>query len=180
MRVLILYNAPLLAADSPDAASEAGVIESVDAFSLALLAAGHSVSQLALGDRLDHLLHLAQGPEQPEVVVNFCEGFAGDPGLEPHVAAVLELLKLPYTGAGAETLWSTHDKARTKFLLAGRLTRIKGHPTIIDAAARMKDAADVALDATYSAKAFGKAIELATEGATLFWLTFDSRNLGQS
>ena len=118
MRVLILYNAPLLAADALDAASEAGVLESVEAFHIALSTAGHSLSQLALVDQLDPLLEIARGAERPDVVVNFCESFAGDPGLEPHLAAALDLLKLPYTGAAAETLWSTHDKARTKFLLA--------------------------------------------------------------
>jgi D-cysteine desulfhydrase len=44
------------------------------------------------------------------------------------------------------------------------------------AASRLLDAAAVTLDATYSAKAFGKAIELASEGPTLFWLTFDARS----
>lgn len=118
MRVLILYNAPSLAADAPDAASEVGVLESVEAFTQALKRAGHTLSTLALADELDPLVQLARGTERPEVVVNFCESFAGEPDLEPHLAAALDLLKLPYTGGPAETLWSTHDKARAKFLLA--------------------------------------------------------------
>jgi D-cysteine desulfhydrase len=43
------------------------------------------------------------------------------------------------------------------------------------AASRLRDAAAVTLDATYSAKAFGKAIALSGEASTLFWLTFDAR-----
>jgi D-cysteine desulfhydrase len=47
-----------------------------------------------------------------------------------------------------------------------------------DAASRLREAAALSLDATYSAKALGKAIELAAAAPTLFWLTFDSRNPG--
>jgi D-cysteine desulfhydrase len=46
------------------------------------------------------------------------------------------------------------------------------------AASRLHEATAITLDGTYSAKAFGKAIELAAEAPTLFWLTFDSRTLG--
>lgn len=45
------------------------------------------------------------------------------------------------------------------------------------AAQSLKDAANLPLDATYSAKAFARALELAQYGQTLFWLTFDSRSL---
>ena len=48
------------------------------------------------------------------------------------------------------------------------------------AAARLLSASGIALDPTYSAKAFGLALELASGGPTLFWLTFDSRILGSS
>ncbi len=45
------------------------------------------------------------------------------------------------------------------------------------AAKRASDAANLHLDATYSAKAFAHALELADAGPTLFWLTFDARAL---
>jgi hypothetical protein len=43
------------------------------------------------------------------------------------------------------------------------------------AAERMRLAAGVTLDATYSAKALTRALALAAESPTLFWLTFDQR-----
>jgi len=46
------------------------------------------------------------------------------------------------------------------------------------AAARLRAATSIALDPTYSAKAFALALDLASRGSTLFWLTFDSRILG--
>jgi 1-aminocyclopropane-1-carboxylate deaminase/D-cysteine desulfhydrase-like pyridoxal-dependent ACC family enzyme len=45
------------------------------------------------------------------------------------------------------------------------------------AASRLRAATGIELDATYSAKAFHVALELARRGPTLFWLTFDSRAL---
>jgi D-cysteine desulfhydrase len=46
------------------------------------------------------------------------------------------------------------------------------------AAARLRVATGISLDPTYSAKAFALALDLASGGPTLFWLTFDSRILG--
>ncbi len=40
----------------------------------------------------------------PEVVVNLCEAPLGRPELEPHAAALLELLGVRFTGCGSETL----------------------------------------------------------------------------
>ena len=46
-----------------------------------------------------------------DVVFNLCEGVDGDPRREPTVAAWLDLLRIPYTGNGPETLWRALDKA---------------------------------------------------------------------
>jgi D-cysteine desulfhydrase len=45
------------------------------------------------------------------------------------------------------------------------------------AAARLWADSAISLDPTYSAKAFALALDLASGGPTLFWLTFDSRIL---
>ena len=45
------------------------------------------------------------------------------------------------------------------------------------AAAALYAAYGIALDATYSAKAFAHALTLAADGPSMFWLTFDSRTL---
>jgi D-cysteine desulfhydrase len=50
-------------------------------------------------------------------------------------------------------------------------------PDARDAADRLRSAYHIELDPTYSAKAFALALRQATRGPTLFWLTFDSRNL---
>lgn len=56
--------------------------------------------------------------EKPDVIFNLCDdGFRGDPLLEPHVAAVLDILDIPYTGNNYFTLALCQNKARAKEIL---------------------------------------------------------------
>src|SRR4051812_47981894 len=135
MNITILYNAPSLPSDHPDYASEAGVLDSVSAFEDALHGAGHGVDRYALQSKPHGLLqHLAV--QKPDVVVNFCESFAGQPSGEPHVAALLEMLGVAYTGGTPECLSLVRDKVRTKWLLRGvdlptaAFARLKRHDEI--------------------------------------------------
>lgn len=119
MRIIVLYNAPTLADDDRDYASEAGVLESVEAVSAALSRAGHQVRPLATGDSLAELaLHL-EAAADTDVIVNLCEGFAGSSAGEPVVAGLLELSGISYTGSPPDCLALVRDKARTKWLLRG-------------------------------------------------------------
>ncbi len=117
--VLLLYNEPLLSADDPDWASEAGVLESVEAVQAALLARGHRVRKLGVGGSVEEFL--ARLPEigAADVVFNLFEGLGGVGRGESEIAGLLELLGYPLTGSGAECLALVRHKARTKWLLAG-------------------------------------------------------------
>jgi hypothetical protein len=57
----------------------------------------------------------------PDVVFNLCEAPLGRPDLEPHAAALLEWLGIPFTGSRSETLalcrWK--DRAHAALLAAG-------------------------------------------------------------
>lgn len=53
-------------------------------------------------------------------------------------------------------------------------------PAAHEASLRLRAASGIQLDATYSAKAFALALELAAREPTLFWLTFDSRILAET
>ncbi|MFZ5559875.1 MAG: D-alanine--D-alanine ligase family protein [Patescibacteria group bacterium] len=56
--------------------------------------------------------------EKPDVVFNMCDdGFRNDPTLEPHVAAMLDVLNVPYTGNNYFTLALCQHKVRTKDIL---------------------------------------------------------------
>jgi D-alanine-D-alanine ligase len=53
---------------------------------------------------------------QPDICFNICEGHFGD-GREAHVPAILEMLRIPYTGSKVMTLALALDKPMTKRVL---------------------------------------------------------------
>jgi len=56
--------------------------------------------------------------ERPDVVFNLCDtGFRDDYDLEPHVAAMFDILDVPYTGNNYFTLALCQNKARAKDIL---------------------------------------------------------------
>jgi D-alanine-D-alanine ligase len=88
------------------------------AFEAALGGSGHEVWRVGVGDSVEKLVARI-GKRRPQVIVNFCEAFAGETAGEAHLAALFELLDVPYTGSPPECLALVRDKARTKWLLAG-------------------------------------------------------------
>lgn len=117
-KVLLLYNAPALPKDHPDADSERELLRTVEAVTDALDAAKHEVIQLGLTDCPEVLLTTLRRVK-PEVVFNLFEGFGHRPASEYHVAGMLEWLGIPYTGCPLESMVLGLDKVRTKKLLLG-------------------------------------------------------------
>ncbi|HTU26592.1 MAG TPA: hypothetical protein VMF30_14390 [Pirellulales bacterium] len=116
--VLVLHNTPALPADHPDYASEAGVLESVEAVTAALAAAGHAARAVGVGT-IDELLAELPRLGRPNVVFNLFEGFAGVGRGEALVAGWIEALGLALTGSDAAALELVRNKARVKWLLRG-------------------------------------------------------------
>jgi D-alanine-D-alanine ligase len=82
----------------------------------ALRRQGHSVAFAPVtDDRLPDVM-TAYDPNR-SLVLNWCESLPGVPHSEPLVAEILDDLMFPYTGASAETLRLSYDKARVKHLL---------------------------------------------------------------
>ncbi len=121
MKVLVLFDLPrpvdpnqifTLKAlrEEEDRPTEADVIS-------CLKRLGHEVQTLAI---YDDILSVVQKIHDlaPDVVFNLCESFLNDRAHEPNVPALLELLKIPYTGAGPEALLLCKDKALAKTLLS--------------------------------------------------------------
>lgn len=82
----------------------------------ALRGAGHEVVLGPLHRDIRELLELVERVK-PDVVWNACEIFQEHRHYEAHVAAVLELLKVPYTGCGFHALLLCKDKALSKKIL---------------------------------------------------------------
>ncbi len=88
-----------------------------------LTALGHHPRLLALHDDIAPLLVEVQ-QQRPDLVFNMCEGFRGDRRFEANLPALLELMGLPYTGAGPEALALCKDKGLTKKILTYHKVRV--------------------------------------------------------
>ncbi len=115
MRVAVLHDDVLgRPGASPD---ELGVLEAVEAVSAALHELGHAPVRVAVTPRLEEWVR-ALNDVHVELVFNLCEGAAGASAGEVRVAAVVELLGLPMTGSGTETIALARRKDRVNALLA--------------------------------------------------------------
>lgn len=117
-KVLLLYNAPVLPVDHPDAESERDLLPTVDAVHQTLRHYEHKVTPLGLTDSPEHLITSVR-TTQPEVVFNLFEGFGDRPASEYHVAGLLNWLGVPYTGCPVEAMVLGRNKVQTKHLLRG-------------------------------------------------------------
>jgi len=118
LRVLILYNEPVLSRSHPDAESEHEVLYTVDAVSATLVKAGFEVSRLGAHHDPSALLAGLRA-ERPDRVFNLFEGTGDDGNPEAYVAGLLEWLDLPFTGSPSQTLALAKNKHLTKSLLRG-------------------------------------------------------------
>ena len=116
MRVALLANlkknAPAWEGMSPDYWDDLDSEETIEAITKALEARGHKVTFLE-GDvtLYNNLLKL-----RPDICFNICEGHFGD-GREAQSPAILEMLRIPYTGSKVLTLALALDKPMTKRVL---------------------------------------------------------------
>ncbi|MDB4940693.1 MAG: hypothetical protein JWP97_227 [Labilithrix sp.] len=81
-----------------------------------LRALGHEVDRLAVFDDIRTMFDRIQS-FAPDVVFNMVESFYLDRANEPNIPALLELMKVRYTGAGPDALLLCKDKAIAKKLL---------------------------------------------------------------
>jgi D-alanine-D-alanine ligase len=117
-RVLILYNAPVLPSDHPESQAEQDVLQTVAAVKKALLSGCYEIDELGLKENPQSLLGKIR-EFSPDVVFNLFEGLGHRPETEYCVAALLQWLKIPFTGCPAEAMVISRDKVRTKQLLRG-------------------------------------------------------------
>jgi len=78
----------------------------------ALAKLGHEPSYLVVDGRDQSLLALARC--NADLIFNLTESYAGDDTKDMHLAAYLELLDMPYTGASPHALYLAQDKSLAK------------------------------------------------------------------
>ena len=117
--ILILYSLPhpFLPDGSVDVFGPKSVRARQKAVKEALLSLGHRVNALEMKEELGPLAGkiLRSGAD---LIFNLCEEFRGRSRLEMNIAALLELLEIPFTGSSALVLGLSQDKGKTKSILA--------------------------------------------------------------
>ena len=116
MKVAVLANlkknAPSWPGMAPDRWDDLDSEETIQSIMQAIESGGHEVTflegNLSLFETLPRV--------KPDICFNLCEGHFGD-GREAHVPAVLEMLRIPYTGSQVLTLALALDKPMTKRVL---------------------------------------------------------------
>lgn len=120
MKIAVCYNQvppKLRRGETTDRVSEEGAAEEAQAVRQALVELGHAAHPIPLGGDVGQFVASLR-TAAPDLIFNLCEGFWGDSGKELHVAALFELLGVPYTGSAPLCLGLTQDKALTKDILS--------------------------------------------------------------
>jgi D-alanine-D-alanine ligase len=120
VRVVVLFNQPVLPTGHPEADSEEWVRTAVEDVSELLTACGFCVSQLGIGRNLG-ALHSQLAACCPDVVFNLFEGLADQPATEVAVVRLLERMQVPFTGSPSRALGLALNKhlAKRRFRAAG-------------------------------------------------------------
>ena len=89
----------------------------------ALRALGHNVSILGAGEDINSIIESLR-EQEPDLVFNLTEHIGGDRRFDKNIAALLEMLKIPFTGAGMTGLLLSRDKRLCKQLLSLHKIRV--------------------------------------------------------
>jgi D-alanine-D-alanine ligase len=159
-RIVVLYNtdydAEQAANTGPDATSVRG---SAKAIAGALVECGHTVDILGVHGTDVYATLSRLGANKPDLLFNLCESMDGEAANEPTFAGLLDLFRIPYTGADLIALALCLHKQRTKDVLVAH-----GVPTPpYRYLATPEDLADPSLDAL----AYPYFVKLVHEDASL-------------
>jgi D-alanine-D-alanine ligase len=127
MKVLVLFDLPRpvhpdesftmeALREEEDRPTEADVITCLNEI-------GHQVDTLPVYDNVLGIVEKIRD-YAPDVVFNLSESFFNERANEPNIPALLELLKVPYTGSGPEALLLCKDKALAKTILVYHRIRV--------------------------------------------------------
>jgi len=110
MRIAVLYNR---FDKSENKEVETELMETGKAVKKALDGFGHKVTLVNVDEKIFEVL----GSKRFDFVFNVSEMYKGSARFEPHIAAVIEMCNIPYTGSGPLTLSLCMDKVKVKEIL---------------------------------------------------------------
>jgi len=120
VKVVILYNLDerLISGEYGEALAELSLQEEIEIVEKSLEKLGYQFRTIAISNSTP-ILAVANlvYSLNPDCVFNLVEAINGDSQMEMALPAMLDLMKIPYTGSGALTLGLCQDKARSKAIL---------------------------------------------------------------
>ena len=121
LRILVLMRPDLVPPDSTDGYTARQINEWKTEFDVVstLRAAGHDVRPLGVQEEIKPLREAIEG-FKPHVVFTLLEQFHYEPVYDQHVASLLELMKIPYTGCNPRGLILARGKDLSKTLVHQR------------------------------------------------------------
>lgn len=126
MKILVLFDLAHAAGPnevfSPETLKDADKPTESDVMA-ALQRLGHEVETLAVFDNVTAIIEKLKS-FAPDIVFNLSESFYHDRSHEPNITALLDLLKVRYTGSGSDALLLCKDKALAKKVLAFHRVRL--------------------------------------------------------
>lgn len=125
LNITVLVDEATIPADDPDFANVAETPITEYHVIRALRSLGHRVSVLGVMDNVAALVNTLT-EQKPDLVFNLTEEFGGDRRLDKNIAALLEILGVPFTGSGATGLMLCRDKRLCKQLLSHHRIRVPG------------------------------------------------------
>ncbi len=119
LRVMALMDEELVPPESIDGVSDEEMLNWKTEYDVlvTLRELGHEVEPLGVSDDLG-LVRKSIEEFKPHIAFNLLEEFQGVAVFDHHIAAYLELMKLPYTGCNPRGLMLAHDKALSKKILS--------------------------------------------------------------
>jgi D-alanine-D-alanine ligase len=129
LKMIALVDEGEIPADDPDfskpvqsAQTEYHVIE-------ALRELGHTVSVVGASEDINAMVK-ALTDDEFDLVFNLTEHIGGDRHHDKNIAALLEMLQIPFTGAGVNGLLLTRDKRLCKRLLSSHRIHVPGFASL--------------------------------------------------
>jgi D-alanine-D-alanine ligase len=119
LRVLLLFDSPYATDEAYDFSSEFATDDwqsEADVYR-ALCSLGYDVRVLGLFNSVEVLVRGLKN-FKPDIVVNLAEVFDQQSCFEKNIVAILEMMKIPYTGSSSTSLMICNDKALTKKILS--------------------------------------------------------------
>lgn len=121
IKVAIIYNLMerLEKGEEKDIIAESNILQEIEVIEKAIFALNYESYTLAIKDEIFTIIHWLN-EIRPDAVFNLCESVFGNTSWEMNIPAMLELMRIPYTGSSPLTLGLCQDKGKAKDILLSK------------------------------------------------------------